>query len=70
MPHPTVRCAVRHPVTGMYVALDPATDYADDDPFVKAYPWAFAVVENAQDRIESVEVATAEPGQKRNRSRK
>lgn len=70
MPHPTVRCAVRHPATGQMIALDPAVDYADDDPFVKTYPWAFKPVENAHERIESVEVATAEPGQKRTRSKK
>jgi hypothetical protein len=70
MPHPTVRCAVRHPVTGSMIALDPSVDYASDDPFVKQYPWAFAPVENSHERVESVEVAQAEPGQKRTRSRK
>ena len=70
MPHPTVRCAVRHPETGQMIPLDPAIDYAPDDLFVRTYPWAFAPVENSHQIIESVEVATAEPGQQRNRSRK
>lgn len=69
MPHPSVAAAVRHPETGLYVALDPAVDYDPSDPLVKAYPWAFeprdtnpAVVESV-----SVEQATAAPGEKRSR---
>ena len=70
MPHPTVRCAVRHPQTGMMFTLDPAQDYPDDDLILRTYPWAFQVVANAHDIIESVEVATANPGERRTRSRK
>lgn len=70
MPHPTVRCAVRHPDTGMMFTLDPSQDYAPDDLIVRSYPWAFESVENAHDIITSVEVATANPGEKRSRSRK
>lgn len=70
MPHPTVVCAVRHPLTGGMIALDPAIDYAPDDLLVRTFPWAFAPVENSHKVIESVEVATAEPGQKRSRTKK
>lgn len=52
------------------VALDPSIDYADDDVLVRAYPWAFAARDAAK-LVESVaiEQATAEPGQKRTRSK-
>lgn len=70
MPHPTVRAAVRHPVTRQFVSLDPAQDYDPADDIVRVYPWAFAPVENAHAIVESVEVATADPGQKRTRTRK
>lgn len=70
MPRPTIAVAVRHPKTSEYVALNPAQDYADDDLFVKAYPWAFAPRE-AKGPVESVSVerTTAEPGQKRTRTK-
>lgn len=68
MPHPTSAVAVQHPETDQYIALDPAVDYAPDDILVRAYPWAFAP-RAAAGIVESVEVATAEPGQKRTRTR-
>lgn len=69
MPHPTSAVAVRHPETDQYIALDPAVDYAPDDVLVRVYPWAFAPRAAGTSVIESVEVATAEPGQKRTRTR-
>lgn len=66
MPHPTEPVVVRHPqVAGLMVALDPATDYATDDPLYKAYKWAFEA--KSHDIIESISVeqATARPGEKR-----
>lgn len=71
MPHPTHRTAVRHPDTGFHEALDPAIDYPDDHPLVRAYPWAFAPVETGSGIVESVTVeqATAAPGEKRSRGR-
>jgi len=70
MPHPTSAVAVRHPQTDQFVALDPATDYASDDAIVKAYPWAFVARESGTRVVESVEVASAAPGEKRSRTRK
>ena len=69
MPHPSVSAAVRHPETGLYVALDPAVDYDPSDSLVKAYSWAFAPRNTDPTIVESVEVATAAPGEKRNRTR-
>lgn len=72
MPHPTVPAAVRHPETGAFVALDPTVNYPADDVLVAAYPWAFTPREASSEVIESVtiEKATAEPGQRRSRTRK
>ena len=68
MPHPNERTIVRHPeVKGMFVTLDPAVDYASDDVLVESYPWAFEPKRTT--RRDSVEIATAEPGQKRTRAR-
>lgn len=71
MPHPTTVAAVRHPITGVYEALNPAIDYASDDLMVKTYPWAFEPLPTASagQVVESVviEKATAEPGEKRSR---
>jgi len=69
MPHPTEPVAVRHPELGALVALDPAVNYDPADPLVKAYPWAFVPRATGAGVVESVtiEMATAEPGQKRNR---
>jgi len=69
MPHPTEPVVVRHPVTGQYEALNPAIDYDPSNVFVEAYPWAFAPRDTSAGVIESVEVATAEPGQKRTRTK-
>lgn len=65
MPHPTVACVVQQ--NGRWEPIDPNRDYADDDPLVKAYPWAFVPLENAGKIIDSVgiEDASAEPGRKR-----
>lgn len=72
MPKPSRAVAVRHPVVGNMVALDPGVDYADDDPLVAAYPWAFAEIVDGHRIIESVvvESATARPGEKRRIGRK
>lgn len=69
MPHPTSAVAVQHPETDQFVALDPAVDYAPDDILVRAYPWAFVPRVASSEIVESVEVATAAPGEKRSRSR-
>lgn len=71
MPHPTHPVAVRHPEAGVIITLDPGIDYDPNDIFVKAYPWAFVPRDTGGDVIESVaiEAATAEPGQKRTRTR-
>lgn len=70
MPRPTEAVIVRHPEAPVMVTLDPGVDYDSDDVIVKAYPWAFVVKEAAKP-VESVaiEAATAEPGQKRTRTR-
>jgi hypothetical protein len=68
MPHPTTPAVVRHPDTGILVALNPAEDYDPADVLVKAYGWAFTPREHSDKIVESVEVATAVPGQKRTRS--
>lgn len=71
MPHPTEPAVVRHPeLAGVMVALDPAEDYDANDALVKTYPQFFAVRGTGSRVIESVEVATAAPGEKRSRSRK
>lgn len=72
MPRPTQPVVVRHPDAPVMVALDPGKDYADDDVLVATYPWAFAPVEAKSGIVESVaiEQATAEPGQKRSRTRR
>lgn len=71
MPHPTEPVAVRHPETGQFVTLNPAVDYDPSDTLVKAYPWAFVARGTSPEIVEAVviEKATAEPGQKRSRSR-
>jgi hypothetical protein len=72
MPHPTVPVVVRHPeADAVMVTLDPAVDYDPADIIVQTYPWAFVPRDTTPGIIESVaiEKATAEPGQKRNRSR-
>lgn len=71
MPHPTEPVAVRHPETGQFVTLDPAVDYDPGDAVVKTYPWAFAPRDTSPEIVQAVAVekATAEPGEKRTRSR-
>jgi hypothetical protein len=70
MPRPTEPVAVRHPETGQFITLDPGTDYESDDLLVKSFPWAFApkAAPRVVDSV-SVEVATAEPGQRRTRTK-
>lgn len=71
MPHATEPAVVRHPeISGVMVALDPSFNYADDDVLVKTFPQYFAKRGTGSKVIESVEVATAAPGEKRSRSRK
>lgn len=73
MPHPTTPVVVRHPdANGVMVTLEPAVDYDEDDPLVKAYPWAFVPADTTAGLVESVpiEQATAAPGEKRVRIRK
>jgi hypothetical protein len=71
MPHPTEPVAVRHPETGQFITLNPAIDYDPADILVRAYPWAFVARDTSPEIVEAVaiEKATAEPGQKRTRSR-
>jgi hypothetical protein len=72
MPHPTLPVAVRHPeVDGLMVTLDPAVDYDPADVLVRAYPQAFAPRDTSNKIIDSVSIeqATAEPGQKRTRTK-
>lgn len=72
MPHPTEPAVVRHPeVEGIMVALDPAVDYDANDILVKAYPACFAPRDTSGKIVESVSIekATAEPGQKRTRTK-
>ena len=71
MPHPTKPVIVRDPEADMVMhTLDPAHDYDPSDPLVKAYPWAFVPRDTTPGVVESVEIATAEPGEKRSRSRR
>lgn len=67
MPHPNQVVSVSHPEHGMFVGLDPAKNYPDDDILVKTYPWAFTPLENEGQIVESVSIedTTAEPGAKR-----
>lgn len=74
MPRPTEVVSVRHPLTGIHTALNPAVDYAEDHELVVAYPWAFVPREVTDEIVESVAVpvveqATAAPGEKRSRTR-
>jgi hypothetical protein len=52
------------------VLLDPAVDYDDADPLVRAYAWAFTPRPVDTRIVESVRVerATAAPGEKRRRA--
>lgn len=66
MPHPNGEYAVRHPeAEGVLVVLNPAVDYATDDPLVGAYPWAFKPLDTTIRESMPVEQATAAPGEKR-----
>lgn len=71
MPYPTHAVAVRHPQAAVMIALDPAIDYDPDDLLVKTYPWAFEARKTGTGIVESVSIekATAEPGQKRTRTK-
>jgi hypothetical protein len=71
MPHPNQPVVVRHPeVDGVMVVLDPSVDYDINDLFVKAYPQFFTPVSNEIRESVRIERATANPGEKRSRSRK
>lgn len=63
--------AVSHPVTGQYVTLARGKEFADDDPIVAAFAWAFEP-DDVPARVESVpiETATARPGERRGTRRK
>lgn len=58
-----------------YVTLTPGIEFDSADPFVKEHDWAFETDAEAETRPErkskarvtSVETATANPGEKRNR---
>ena len=71
MPHPTEPVAVRHPETGQFITLNPAVDYDPDDLMVRTFPWAFAPRNTSPGIVESISIesATADPGQKRTRTR-
>lgn len=72
MPHPTTAAVVRHPETEQFVALNPAIDYDPADSLVKAYAWAFVPRDTSAGTVDAVQIeaATAEPGQKRTRTRR
>ena len=70
MPHPNEPVIVRQPGAFAMVVLDPAVDYDPDDVLVTTYPQYFAKRATSGKIIESVEVATANPGEKRTRTRK
>lgn len=71
MPHPTVPAVVRHPDAFAMVALEPAIDYPADDILVRTYPQFFREIKDGDKIIESVSIenASAEPGQKRTRTK-
>ncbi len=68
--------AILNPETGLHEVPDPAAQYTEQHPLVKAAPWAFgtdeeiaAAADAARARTEvpqpQVEQATAAPGEKR-----
>ena len=70
--------ALRHPETETYIVPQPGVSYADKDPLVKAYPWAFCSAAELEELtnpdqgiVESVvvEAATKAPGEKRSTKR-
>lgn len=64
--------------TGDLDVPNPAITYAPDHPMVRAYPWAFASVDEVADAREAerettsvpIEQATAAPGEKRSTRRR
>jgi len=76
-PTPT---ALRHPETDVYVVPERGVGYDENDPLVKAFPWAFvtaqelAELESGDTVIETVErpveAAEASPGRKRSTRRR
>lgn len=67
MPKPTVAAIVRHPDHGALEVLNPAKNYAPDDPVVRAFAWAFVEPSTVKRESVPVEAATAGPGEKRAR---
>lgn len=63
---PDVAATVYNAETASYEALTPGRPYDSSDPFVKANAWAFTT----DVELDSVEQATAEPGEKRPTRRK
>jgi hypothetical protein len=66
--------SVRHPEHGGHVVPAAGVAYADDDPLVVAYPWAFGSAEDiaaeaaaASTPVGAVEIASVDPGNKRTR---
>lgn len=59
-------CAVRHPEHGEYTVPNPADQYTESDPLVRAYPWLFVIDAETADQP-PVETATRRPGEHRGR---
>lgn len=59
-------CAVRHPDHGELVVPNPAQQFAEDDPLIRAHPWLFVVDSETADEP-PVETATRRPGEQRGR---
>lgn len=66
-----VVCSVYDDETDTRYALTPGMEFDSDDPLVRKFGWAFQIDSDVdgvkRQRRTSVETATAEPGEKRNR---
>jgi len=65
-----VACSVYDEDTDTRYALTPGMEFDSGDPLVRKFGWAFQIDAEAdvrRQRRTSVEMATAEPGEKRNR---
>lgn len=62
--------AVRDPsAPGILQVLNPSVPVNENDPMVKAYPWAFVSDDELAAEHGPVEAATAAPGEKRTTKR-
>ena len=61
---------VRHPDTEQFVTLARGMEFADGDPIVKAFAWAFEPDDTPREVTSvAIEAATAAPGEKRSARR-